>query len=62
MGQKEKQTGKWLPLLACGYIVEYENVSQTQRQPGQTAPKHRACMGTCVCVRARVCTCASEKD
>ena len=64
VGQKEKQTGKWLPLLACGSIVEYENVSQTQRQPSQTASKHRACMETCVCVCVSVCvcTCASETD
>ena len=53
MGQNEKQTGKWLPLLACGNIVEYENVSQTQRQPSQTAPKHGAGVGTCVCARSR---------
>ncbi|KAI4539897.1 hypothetical protein MG293_010292 [Ovis ammon polii] len=26
VGQKEKQTGKRLPLLACGYVVEYEKV------------------------------------
>ncbi|KAI4581819.1 hypothetical protein MJG53_009344 [Ovis ammon polii x Ovis aries] len=30
VGQKEKQTGKRLPLLACGYVVEYEKVSQTR--------------------------------
>ena len=40
VGQKEKQTGKWLPLLTCGNIVEYENVSQTKRQPSQAAHKH----------------------
>ena len=39
-----------MPLLACGNIVEYENVSQTQRQPSQTAPEHRADVGTCGCV------------
>ena len=50
VGQNEKQTGKQLPLLACGDIVEYENVSQTQRQPSQTAPEHRADVGTCGCV------------
>ena len=55
MGQNEKQTGKCLPRLACGNIVKYENVSQTQRQPSQTAPKHRAG------VRVVVCTLSSEK-
>ena len=43
VGQKEKQTGKWLPLLTCGNIVEYENVSQTKRQPSQAAHKHTGC-------------------
>lgn len=56
MGQNEKQTRKCLPRLACGNIVEYENVSQTQRQPSQTTPKHRAG------VRMGVGTWSSEKD
>ena len=61
MGQNEKQTGKWLPLLACGNIVEYENVSQTQRQPKQHLNTELVWERVCVRAHAHVCTSASEK-